>query len=85
MRRSHRGRPSILQLPGLTLLAMVRLPRAPFATLVLLVASFTVLLMVGSLCVRHWWLAVRGTTYLGSLKGESISNGGALQCIDLPC
>ena len=70
--------PKLLELPALTILTLTRLPKGPFAAVLLLLTCIVVLLMVGSLCLRHWWLAIRGTTYLGSLKGETVSTGGVL-------
>jgi hypothetical protein len=53
------------------------MPPIMLINVALLVVCFIVLLMVGSLCVRHWSLAIAGETYVGRLKGEQVSTGGA--------
>ena len=78
MRRSRK--PSYSQRAMMTLLALVSMPRVPFVSGVMLSLCGLVLLMVGMLCVRHWLLAARGNTYIGSLKGESVADGGTLLC-----
>jgi hypothetical protein len=65
--------------PALAVLALSQLPWAPFAAVFLLAACLVTLAMVGSLCARHWWFAADGSTYVGSMKGEHIVRGGALQ------
>jgi hypothetical protein len=58
-------------------IALVGMPRVPFVSMVMLTLCILVLIMVGTLCVRHWVLAARGATYVGSLKGEQVASGGA--------
>ena len=61
----------------ISVFALISMPRIPFVSGVMLALCVLVLLMVGMLCVRHWMLAARGATYVGSLKGESVAQGGA--------
>ena len=67
-------------LPDLSLymITVMRLPAAPFTALVLIVACTVVISAVAPLCIRHWWLALDGATFVGSLKGERIVHGSAL-------
>ena len=67
----------ILQTPFIMFTAFTALPFTPFVAMLHLLMDVVVLLMVGSLCVRHWWLCASGTTYVGSLRGEHLSSGGA--------
>lgn len=76
MRRSRKA--SFSQRMMMSMLALISMPRVPFVSGVMLSLCGLVLLMVGMLCVRHWILAARGATYVGSLKGESVAEGGTL-------